>query len=211
MSIQPIQAAACQPTVYIIDDDQAVRDSLSWLIESHGYSAKVYDSAQTYLDQYHHTMTGCILLDIRMPEMDGLELQQLLAKRGCTLPIIFMTGHAEVPVAVAAIRFGGFEFLEKPFENKIMLGHIRAAMALEEQSRKAPNDHQDFLNRIRRLTQQEKRIMQRITQGLTNKQVAEELGLSHKTVEVYRTRVMQKMQASSLPMLVRLLVENGLD
>ena len=197
-------------TVYIIDDDPDVLESLEWLIESHGYHVKVYESASLFLDHYKHEMSGCILLDIRMPEIDGLELQRLLSERGCNLPTIFVTGHAEVPIAIAAIRCGGYEFLEKPINNEVLMARIDEAMTLNEQSRQSPNEQQEIMNRIARLTAQEKRIMQRVTQGISNRQMAQELGLSPKTVEVYRTRVMQKMNASSLPMLVRLLVENGL-
>ncbi|MAX24429.1 MAG: DNA-binding response regulator [Phycisphaeraceae bacterium] len=201
---------AIKPTVFVVDDDAAVRESMAWLIESHGYEVQIFDSAQTFLDVYQPYMTGCIVLDVRMPGMDGLQLQNLLHERGCTLPTIFVTGHAEVPIAIAAIRSGGFDFLEKPFDDDVMLERIRQALALEAQSRDDPDRHQDVINRITRLTPQEKRIMQMICQGMTNRQIADDLELSHKTIEVYRTRVMQKMQASSLPTLVRMLVENGL-
>tara|TARA_Y100000589_G_C27074307_1_gene596791 strand:+ start:282 stop:917 length:636 start_codon:yes stop_codon:yes gene_type:complete len=199
-----------KPIVYVVDDDQAVRESMVWWMESHGYHVEVFDSAQTFLDHYHPEMIGCIVLDVRMPGMDGLQLQSQLHDRGCTMPTIFITGHAEVPIAIAAIRCGGFDFLEKPFDDQLLLERVEKALALEAQSRHAPDNQQDIMNRIARLTAQEKRIMQRICDGMSNRQIAEELGLSHKTIEVYRTRVMQKMQVNSLPTLVRLLVENGL-
>lgn len=204
------EATACKGKVFVVDDDQAVRDSMSWWIESHGYEVELYDSAQAFLDSFRPDMTGCIILDVRMPGMDGLQLQTLLMERGCTLPTIFVTGHAEVPIAIAAIRCGGFDFLEKPFDDELLLDRIQLALAQEVQARTQPNNHQDIVNRMARLTTQEKRIMQRITHGMSNRQMADELGLSHKTIEVYRTRVMQKMEVSSLPMLVRLLVEYGL-
>lgn len=210
MSESSLKKTEKMATVYIIDDDPAVLESLEWLVESHGYCVKVYESASLFLDQYKHEMSGCILLDIRMPVIDGLELQRLLSERGCTLPTIFVTGHAEVPIAIAAIRCGGYDFLEKPIDNKVLMQRIDQAMALDEQSRQAPNEQQEIMNRISRLALQERRIMQRATQGMSNQQMADELGLSPKTIEVYRTRVMQKMQVNSLPMLVRLLVENGL-
>jgi FixJ family two-component response regulator len=199
-----------QLAVYIVDDDQAVRESMAWWIESHGYPVVLFDSAQSFLEDFSSDLTGCIVLDVRMPGMDGLQLQKALTERGCTMPTIFITGHAEVPIAIAAIRCGGFDFLEKPFDDKLLLERIKEAMAQEAQSRMAPSDYQEIMHRISRLTAQEKRIMQRITQGMSNRQMAAELGLSHKTIEVYRTRVMQKMQVSSLPTLVRILVENGL-
>lgn len=199
-----------QPIVYVVDDDQAIRDSMSWWIESNGYKVQLFDSAQNFLDHFHADMAGCIVLDVRMPGMDGLQLQAQLQKRGCHLPTIFITGHAEVPIAIAAIRSGGFDFLEKPFDDQVLLERIGQALALEAQARTQPDNQQDVMNRIARLTTQEKRIMQRICEGMSNRQIAEELGLSHKTIEVYRTRVMQKMEVTSLPMLVRLLVEHGL-
>ncbi len=205
-----VHQQAIKPTVFVVDDDAAVRESMAWWIESHGYDVKIFESAQMFLDVYQPHMSGCIVLDVRMPGMDGLQLQNLLHERGCTLPTIFVTGHAEVPIAIAAIRSGGFDFLEKPFDDDVLLERIEQALALEAQSRDDPNRHQDVFNRIARLTPQEKRIMQMICQGMTNRQIAHELELSHKTIEVYRTRVMQKMEASSLPTLVRMLVENGL-
>ncbi|MFG0248022.1 MAG: response regulator transcription factor [Phycisphaeraceae bacterium JB051] len=201
---------AIKPTVFVVDDDAAVRESMAWLIESHGYDVQIFGSAQTFLDVYQPYMVGCIVLDVRMPGMDGLQLQNLLHEQGCVLPTIFVTGHAEVPIAIAAIRSGGFDFLEKPFDDDVLLERIEQALALDAQSRDDPNRHQDLMNRVARLTPQEKRIMQMICQGMTNRQIADDLELSHKTIEVYRTRVMQKMQASSLPTLVRMLVENGL-
>jgi FixJ family two-component response regulator len=197
-------------TVYIVDDDVAVRSSLTWWIESHGFQVKMFESAQAFLEFYQQDISGCIIMDIRMPGIDGLQLQTILQQRGCTLPTIFVTGHAEVPIAIAAIRSGGFDFLEKPFDDDVLLDRIQQALALDAQARHEPDNHQDVINRISRLTTREKRIMQLICQGLTNRQIADELELSHKTIEVYRTRVMQKMQVNSLPTLVRLLVENGL-
>lgn len=199
-----------KPIVYVVDDDPAIRDSMAWWIESHGFQVQAFESAQNYLDHFQPDMTGCLVLDVRMPGMDGLQLQTQLHERGCTLPMIFITGHAEVPIAIAAIRCGGFDFLEKPFDDQVLLQRIKQALALEQQSRHEPDHQQDIMNRIARLTAQEKRIMQRICEGMSNRQIAGELGLSHKTIEVYRTRVMQKMEVTSLPMLVRLLVEHGL-
>ena len=207
---QLTQTAMDQQTISVIDDDRAILDSLAWLLESQGYSVKVYDSASAYLESYHDAMTGCILLDIQMPVMNGLELQKALIERDCTLPIIFLSGQSEVPVVGVAIRYGGFEFFEKPFDEDLLLDRIRDAVAIEQQSRNSPSDRQGIIRRIKRLTKQEKCIMQQVALGSTSKQIAQELGLSHKTVEVYRSRVMQKMCVSSLPVLVRLLIENGL-
>lgn len=190
-------------SIFIVDDDEALRDSLVWLLESSGYHVYAYESAEVFLDAYRCEMTGCLVLDVRMPGMSGLELFEELRRRHCTLPVIFITGHGDVPMAVAAVKRGAVDFIEKPFGDRDMLGLIEESLARERDSRRQRQLEAETARRLAELTQREREVLDLIIAGKLNKQIADLLGISIKTVEVHRARVMEKMGASSLAELVQ--------
>lgn len=189
--------------VYIVDDDEALRDSLVWLLESSGYRVLAYDSAEEFLQVYVPAMTGCLVLDVRMPGMSGLELFEELRARHCTLPVIFITGHGDVPMAVSAVKKGAVDFIEKPFSERDMLQLIAESLAAEQENRGRRQLEADTARRLAHLTQREREVLDLIIAGKLNKQIADVLGISIKTVEVHRARVMEKMEAQSLAELVQ--------
>jgi len=203
--------AAPDQKIYIIDDDEALRDSLVWLLESSGYRVAAFESAEIFLDAYNAAMTGCLVLDVRMPGMSGLELFEELRARHCTLPVIFITGHGDVPMAVSAVKKGAVDFIEKPFGDRDMLGLIEQCLAAELANRLQRRIEADTARRLDHLTQREREVLDLIILGKLNKQIADVLGISIKTVEVHRARVMEKMGAHSLAELVQhvLTVESG--
>lgn len=190
--------------VHVVDDDQAVRASLELLIRSVGLSVKTFSSAQAFLENYQSDETGCLVLDIRMPGMSGLELQRHLKGQRVDIPIIIISGHGDVPIAVRAMKDGALEFLEKPFSKQLLLEHIRYALKRDEERRAASQNQAEIEERLASLTNREHEIMQLIVAGKISKQIAAELGISKKTVDVHRARVMQKMKVDSLPQLVEL-------
>jgi RNA polymerase sigma factor (sigma-70 family) len=198
-----------EQTIYVVDDDEALRDSLLWMLESNGYRALGFDSAETYLAAHGPAMTGCLVLDVRMPGMSGLELFEELKARHCTLPVVFITGHGDVPMAVLALKKGASDFIEKPFNDKEMLALIEACLARERESRERLRQEADTARRLEQLTGREREVLELIIAGRLNKQIADDLGISIKTVEVHRARVMEKMQAHSLAELVQAVVRNG--
>jgi len=197
--------------IYIIDDDEALRDSLVWLLESSGYRVAAYASAEAFLAAYTAAMTGCLVLDVRMPGMSGLELFEELRARHCTLPVIFITGHGDVPMAVSAVKKGAVDFIEKPFGDRDMLGLIEQCLTAELAGRLKRRLEADTARRLDHLTQREREVLDLIILGKLNKQIADVLGISIKTVEVHRARVMEKMGAHSLAELVQhvITVESG--
>jgi FixJ family two-component response regulator len=203
--------AAPDQKIYIIDDDEALRDSLVWLLESSGYRVAAYESAEVFLAAYTPAMTGCLVLDVRMPGMSGLELFEELRTRHCTLPVIFITGHGDVPMAVSAVKKGAVDFIEKPFGDRDMLGLIEQCLAAEQAGRLKRRLDADTARRLDHLTQREREVLDLIILGKLNKQIADVLGISIKTVEVHRARVMEKMGANSLAELVQhvITVESG--
>lgn len=199
------------PTVYIIDDDKAVRDSLAWLVEATGLAVKTYEAARGFLRDVAAEGvaegSGCIIVDVRLPEMNGLDLQDALLERNVHLPVIVITGHGEVPVAVRALKAGAFDFIEKPFSEKLLLDRIRDAIHESTRHQRLAQGREAILARLQRLSPRERQVMELVVQGKLNKQIAAELGLSPKTVEVHRAHVMNKMEADSLAELVRLAIE----
>ena len=189
--------------IYIIDDDEALRDSLVWLLESSGYRVQALESAERFLARYDENLTGCLVLDVRMPGMSGLELFEELGRRRCTLPVIFITGHGDVPMAVSALKKGAVDFIEKPFTDRDMLGLIEQCLASERENRGKRRQEADTARRLAQLTQREREVLDLIILGKLNKQIADVLGISIKTVEVHRARVMEKMGAHSLAELVQ--------
>jgi len=198
--------------VYVVDDDPAMRSSLRWLIESVGLTVRTCASAQEFLHTYQPTDPGCLVLDVRMPGMSGLDLQSELAARKISIPILIITGYAEVPLAVRAMKAGAFDFIEKPFSDQTLLDRIRAAVVQDEASRRRRATREEVEARLRLLTTRERDVLNRVVTGKSNKLIAAELELSTKTVEVHRSHVMEKLKADSLADLIRLwLLARGKD
>lgn len=193
-----------EPSVFVIDDDQAVRDSLGLLLKSMGHRAKLFESAQAFLDQFDPDVTGCIVLDIRMPGMSGMELQQRLKALRCAAPIIFVTGHGDVPMAVEAMHQGAFDFIQKPFRDQELLDRINQALNWNAEHRSDEDRRRAVQERFTTLTPREREVMDCVVRGLANKVIAMDLDLSQRTVEIHRARVMEKMNARSLADLVRM-------
>ena len=189
--------------VFIVDDDEAVRDSLALLLRSVGLEVAVFDSAQTFLDELSEDYCGCLVLDIRMPGMSGMELLQRLRDQNNELPVIFITGHGDVPMAVEAMKLGALDFLQKPFRDQELLDRIQQALAQESSKRRSRASRDQLRQRLTALTARERQVLDRLLEGKANKVIAIELELSQRTVEIHRARVMEKMQARSLAELVR--------
>lgn len=187
-----------EPTVFIVDDDPAVRDSLRWLLESMRLRVATFDSAEAFLKFYTMHMVGCLVLDVRMPGMSGLQLQQHLTKQQHALPIIFITGHGDIPMAVRAMQAGAKYFLEKPFEDQLLLDYVNEALALDKENQQARLRLTTIRARIANLTDRETEVMDLVIHNHSNKEIAEKLGVSIKTVEFHRSHMMDKMHASSL-------------
>ena len=196
------------PSVYIVDDDEAVRSSVRFLIRSVGLPAQVYASAQEFLAAYERRDPGCLVLDVRMPGMSGLDLQQELNRRGATIPVVFITGHGDVPMAVEAMQQGAFDFLQKPFRDQELLYRVQRALSRDAESRARLAARAEIRARLATLTPREREVMQLITRGKSNKLVGAELGVSQRTVEIHRAHVMEKMRASSLAELVRMVLDS---
>jgi two-component system, LuxR family, response regulator FixJ len=195
-------APAMIPTVFYVDDDEALCVSVRFLLESVNLPIKTFTSAKTFLEEYDPTHPGCLILDVRMPEMSGLELQEQLVKRKIMLPIIFVTGHGDVPMATRAMKVGAFEFLTKPFHDQTLLDSIQQAIEVDTERRKSLQHRVDITKRIAKLTPRESDVMRCVIQGYLNKETASELEISPKTVELHRAQVMRKMKANSLAELV---------
>jgi len=195
-----------QQTVYVVEDDEAVRDSLELLLKSDGKPVKGYDNANAFLKDYSEKMAGCIVLDIRMPGMDGMELQIVLNEKHSILPIIFVTGHGDVPMAVDAMKEGAVDFIQKPYREEALLQKIEAALEQDKEQRKTLGEKREILRRVKSLTPREHEIMDRMIAGQANKVIAIELEISQRTVEIHRSRVMHKMGTHSLAHLVRMVL-----
>jgi two-component system response regulator FixJ len=192
------------PLVHVVDDDPAVRDSLGLLLESAGFAVRSYDSAAALLQALPNSATGCVLTDVRMPELDGLALQRRLIQLGIRLPVIVMTGHGDVPIAVEALKAGAADFLEKPFDDTQLLAAVSSALAASQRARDEAAAVAEISARLASLTPRERQVLERLVTGQPNKTIAYDLGSSPRTVEVHRARVMEKMGARSLPELVRM-------
>ena len=192
-----------QPTVFIVDDDPSVRDSLQFLLESVGLKVKTFASAQDFLDGADPEAPGCLLLDVRMPGMSGLDLQEQLGKAGIFLPIVFITGHGTVPMSVRAMKAGAVDFLQKPFEQQDLLNAVYQAIEQDRQARLKRDELREIHKRINFLTPREYEVFTLLVSGMLNKQVASRLGTTERTIKAHRSRIMEKMQAESLADLVR--------
>jgi FixJ family two-component response regulator len=199
------------PTVYIVDDDEAVRESLGLLLESVDQVSGGFASATDFLEAYDDDMAGCIVLDIRMPGMNGMELQRKLNDLNSILPIIFVTGHGDVPMAVEAMQHGAVDFIQKPYREQDLLDKINQALGLDQQQRADLKEKKDIIVRIETLTPREGEVMAMMIDGNANKVIAIDLGISQRTVEIHRSRVMEKMNTHSLAHLVRMVLATKAD
>ncbi len=197
-------------TVFIVDDDAAVRDSLALLLESAGLAAETYASAQTFLDAYTADRPGCLLLDVRMPGMSGLELQSVLKQRHIDVPVIFITAHGDVPLSARAFKAGAVDFLEKPVDERALIERVREALIRDERNRRRRSERAEVAARLERLTPREREVMTLVAQGQSNKEIAKHLNVSYRTVETHRARVMDKMEADSLSALIAMAMTCGL-
>ncbi|HKU89459.1 MAG TPA: response regulator transcription factor [Steroidobacteraceae bacterium] len=195
------------PKVMVVDDDSGVRNAMRILLKSVGLESVLYSSAQEFLAAYQPSQSGCLLLDIRMPGMSGLELQQQLNLRGAVIPVIFMTGHGDVPMAVEAMQHGAFDFLQKPFRDQDLLDRIQKAIAKDAQSRASLGEHERIRARLETLTAREREVLDLMIQGKQNKAIAQDLDVSPRTIEIHRARVMEKMEAQSVAELVRMMLD----
>jgi FixJ family two-component response regulator len=197
---------AREPMVFIVDDDDAVRRFLSGLIQSINLRVSAHASAQDFLDAYEPGCPGCLLLDVRMPGMSGLELQRELAERSINLPVIILTGHGDVPVAVQAMKAGAVDFIEKPFNNELLLDRIQMAVVQSVRAESVRAERNEMLKRLELLTLRERQVFDLVVAGEVNKVIAHRLTISEKTVEIHRANVMRKMDARSLAALVQMAV-----
>ena len=195
------------PTVFIVDDDEAVRSSLRLLIKSVGLIPSALGSARELLEKYDPAQPGCLVLDVRMPEMSGLELQEQLNRQGAVIPVIFITGHGDVPMAVEAMQAGAFDFLQKPFRDQDLIDRIQRALEKDRVNRTVLNERSLIRERLESLTPREREVLDMVSSGKPNKIMAADLGVSQRTVEIHRSRVMEKMGASSLAQLVRMVMD----
>lgn len=192
-------------TVFIVDDESAVADSIALLLRSVGIRTRVFSSAAAFLDGYDPDQPGCLLLDVRMPRMNGLELQKEITNRGWCLPIIFITGHGDVPMAVEAMRAGATDFLQKPFNDNELIRRVQHALEQDAHDRAEQTQRRSILEQYGNLTAREREVAWMLHDGLANKAIALDLSLSERTVEQHRAQIMRKMQARSLAALVQML------
>lgn len=193
-----------KPVVYIVDDDKAIRDSLGMLMKSIGFESRAYESAEDFLNEADLYAPGCLVVDIRMEGMSGLELQQLLNKKEIKLPVIIITGHGDVPMAVQAMQAGAVDFLEKPYDNNVLVARIKQCLTDASESQEKLRFVADAKKRLSRLTPREREVMNLLVAGKHNKVIAKELSISVRTAEAHRAKVMKKLRAESLSDIVRL-------
>lgn len=200
-----------EPTVFIVDDDDGIREGLSLLLETVGQACELYSSALEFLDTYDPNRGGCLLLDIRMPRMTGLDLQEQLNGLGSTLPIIFITGHGDIPMAVEAMRRGALDFVRKPFREQDLLDRINEALEVDAGKRIRQIERKEVLDKIASLSDREREVFECVADGKMNKVIAMDLGISERTVEVHRSQVMKKLKVRTLAQLVRVKIESELS
>lgn len=209
LSTSSTTTATGAPKLYIVDDDEAIRDALGWLFQSRDVPVASWPSAESFLADYAPAMAGCLLLDIRMEGMGGLELFDRLLGLGCRMPVLFLTGHGDVPIAVAALKKGARDFVEKPFNDNDLVDRVIEALAFDAEQRARDAGHADVAARLATLTQRERQVMELVVVGKLNKIIADELGISMRTVEVHRAHVFEKMGIKTAVELARLLALVG--
>jgi len=197
-----------EPTVFIVDDDPAVRDSLHLLLRSVGMAGETYCSGEEFLAAYDPNRPGCVLLDVRMPGMSGLELQQRLSSLQSHLPVVFLTAHGDVPMAVEAVQEGALDFVQKPFRDQDLIDRVQRAIAQDDARRERFLARKEIADRLASLSRREREVMRLVVDGKANRVVARELGISQRTVEIHRANVMRKMQATSVSHLVRMALQS---
>jgi two-component system response regulator FixJ len=197
------------PVIYVIDDQQSVRDALSEMLSVFGFDTEKFESADAFLNSFDTTRPACIVADVRMPGTDGIELVRQLGARGTTLPVILISGHADIPMAVAAIKAGAEEFIEKPVDDTQLVAAINRGLANMHENLNSSRSHDELRERFARLTPRQTEIFQLVAEGLTSQNIAEKLGISVRTVESYRAEIMEKMQAQSVAVLVRQAIKLG--
>lgn len=200
-----------EPTVFIVDDDPAIRKSLRWLIESVGLDVEAFASAQEFLAAYTADRPGCLVLDVRMRGMSGLELQDVLRERGCTIPVIIVTGYGDVPMAVRAMKAGAVYFIEKPVSDQVLLEQIERAIIEDARTRRGRSERRMIHQRIESLTPREREVLKLVVAGRSSREIADDLGVSPKTVDAHRAKIMQKMHARSVPHLIRMSLIDGMS
>ena len=196
-------------TVYVVDDDEGVRDSLQWLLEGKDYRVRCFDSAENFLSRYDAREVACLIVDIRMGGMTGLELQDRLIERKSPLPVVFITGHGDVPMAVDTMKKGAMDFIQKPFQEDALVSLVDRMLA---QAREAFSDHQQSASRdalLAKLTSREAQVLERIVAGRLNKQIADDLGISIKTVEAHRANIMEKLNANTVADLLKIALSSN--
>jgi len=201
---KPETPSTVEPVVYVVDDDDGMRRALGALLGTVGFKTELFARPSEFLARFSPDTAGCLVLDIRMPEMSGLELQQRLNRLGAMLPVIFITGHGDVPMAVQAMKEGAFQFLQKPFRDQELLDHINHALKFDAENRKNLARKAELMRRLETLTPRERQVMDLIVEGEANKVMAIDLGLSERTVEIHRAKVMEKMEARSVAHLVKM-------
>ena len=201
--------AADEQTVFIVDDEGTLRDSLGFLLESIRLRTESFDSAEAFLVKYTPDRAGCLVLDVRMPGLSGLDLMEQLNRVGASIPIIFLSAHGDVPLTVRAMKGGAFDFLQKPCNNQDFLDRVRQALALDRSRRSERQRSDSYSTRLAALTLRERQILDRVVDGQSNKLIARELGISHKTVEAHRGRLMRKMDAASFAELLQQVLAQG--
>jgi two-component system response regulator DctR len=198
-----------QQQAHLVDDDEAIRDAIAWLLKSRGIPCRSYDCAETFLAEWNPRLAGCVILDMRMPGMSGLDCFDQLRERGSTLPVIFLTGHGDVPLAVATLKKGAFDFFEKPLNDNELATRVAEAMALDASRRAASASADSVKNRLATLTTRERQIMELVLLGKFNKVIADDLGISMRTVEVHRANLFDKMKVKTAVELANLLKSGG--
>jgi FixJ family two-component response regulator len=191
-------------TIFLVDDDPGVLQGLTWLLETAGYSIKAYSSAKSFLDEYDGSLPGCVVLDLAMPEINGLKVQDAIVRRRISQPIIFLTGEATIPESVQALKAGAMDFLTKPIKKSELLRSIEAAKARDQVQRRVEAERDAILQRMAKLTRRERQVLDYVTKGWLNKQIGSALGVNEKTVKLYRGRMYEKMGTRTVPDLVRM-------
>lgn len=199
------------PTVYIVDDDEAVRDSLAVLLQTAGFNIATYSSGDAFVDALDATGNGCLIIDVRMPGRSGLDIQKMLVERNTTLPVIIVTGHGDLPMAVNAMKSGAVDFIEKPFDADALIQSVRAALKSSAENLQDANQIDEIKQKLARLTARERQVLDELVTGNLNKVIAFNLDISPRTVEIHRARAMEKMQARNLAHLVRMAITVGVN